>query len=52
MSNVNIKKKTNSNKIKVNSRLLNAIKEVEEIEVGKIKSKKYKSFDEALKDIK
>ena len=52
MSNINNKKKTNSNKIKVNSILLNAIKEVEEIEAGKTKPKKYKTIDEALKDIK
>ena len=34
-----------------NARLLSAIEEVEAIEKGKIKAKKYKNFDEALKDI-
>ena len=31
--------------------LLSAIEEVEAIEKGKIEAKKYKNFDEALKDI-
>ena len=34
-----------------NARLLNALEEVEAIESGKIKPKKYKSFDDALEDI-
>ncbi len=34
-----------------NARLLKAIKEVEDIESGIIKTKKYKSFEEAIKDI-
>lgn len=34
-----------------NARLISAMEEVEAIENGKIKSKKYKNFDEALKDI-
>ena len=34
-----------------NARLLSAIEEVEAIEEGKIVAKKYKNFDEALKDI-
>lgn len=34
-----------------NERLLNAIKEVEDIESGRIKPKKYKTFEEALEDI-
>ena len=32
-------------------RLLSAIKEVEDIESGKIKAKKYKTFEEAIKDL-
>ena len=34
-----------------NARLISAMEEVEAIESGKIKAKKYKSFEEALKDI-
>lgn len=34
-----------------NSRLISAIKEVEAIESGKIKAKKYKTFEDALEDI-
>lgn len=34
-----------------NARLINALKEAEAIETGKIKVKKYKNFEEALKDI-
>ena len=34
-----------------NARLLSAMEEVEAIEAGKIKAKKYKSFEEALKDL-
>ena len=34
-----------------NARLINALNEVEAIETGKIKVKKYKNFEEALKDI-
>ena len=34
-----------------NARLLSAMEEVEAIEAGKIKDKKYKSFEEALKDL-
>ncbi|MBR1385980.1 MAG: type II toxin-antitoxin system RelB/DinJ family antitoxin [Bacilli bacterium] len=34
-----------------NARLLSAMEEVEEIESGKIKTKKYKTFEEALEDI-
>ena len=34
-----------------NARLISAMEEVEAIESGKIQSKKYKSFEEALKDI-
>ena len=34
-----------------NARLISAIKEVEAIESGKIKAKKYKSFEEVLEDI-
>lgn len=34
-----------------NARLISAMEEVETIETGKIKAKKYKSFEEALKDI-
>lgn len=33
-------------------KLLDAINEVENIELGKIKAKKYKCFEEALEDIK
>ena len=35
----------------LNARLLSVIEEVETIEEGKIEAKKYKNFDEALKDI-
>ena len=34
-----------------NERLMRALEEVEAIENGKIKAKRYKSFDDALKDI-
>lgn len=34
-----------------NARLISAIEEVEAIESGKIKAKKYKTFEEALEDI-
>lgn len=34
-----------------NARLVSAMKEVESIETGEIKAKKYKNFDEILKDI-
>ena len=34
-----------------NARLISAMEEVEAIENGTIKAKKYKSFEEALKDI-
>ena len=34
-----------------NAKLISAIEEVEAIEAGKIKAKKYKSFEEALEDI-
>lgn len=34
-----------------NARLLSAIEEVEAIESGKIKAKKYKKFEDALEDI-
>ncbi len=34
-----------------NARLIKAMEEVEAIESGKIKSKKYKTFEEALEDI-
>lgn len=34
-----------------NARLIRAIEEVEAIESGKIKAKKYKTFEEALEDI-
>ena len=34
-----------------NERLLSAIKEVEDIESGKIKAKRYKTFEDALKDL-
>ena len=34
-----------------NERLLNALKEVEDIESGKIKAKRYKTFEDALKDL-
>ena len=34
-----------------NARLLSAIKEVEDIESGKIKTKKYKTFEETIEDI-
>ena len=34
-----------------NERLLSAIKEVEDIESGKITPKRYKTFEDALKDI-
>ena len=34
-----------------NARLISAMEEVEAIEAGKIKTKKYKSFEDALKDI-
>ena len=34
-----------------NQRLLDAIEEVEAIESGKIEAKRYKSFEEALKDL-
>ena len=34
-----------------NQRLLNALKEVEDIENGKIKAKRYKNFEDALKDL-
>ncbi len=34
-----------------NAKLISAIEEVEAIESGKIKTKKYKSFEEALEDI-
>ena len=34
-----------------NQRLLNALREVEDIESGKIKAKKYRNFEDALKDL-
>ena len=34
-----------------NARLISALEEVEAIESGKIQAKKYKTFDEVLKDI-
>lgn len=34
-----------------NARLISAMEEVEAIETGKIKTKKYKTFEEALEDI-
>lgn len=34
-----------------NARLISAMEEVEAIESGKIKAKKYKSFEDALEDI-
>ena len=34
-----------------NARLISAIEEVEAIEAGKIKAKKYKTFEDALEDI-
>ncbi len=34
-----------------NDRLLNALQEVEDIESGKIKAKRYKTFEDALKDL-
>ena len=34
-----------------NARLISAIEEVEDIESGKIKAKKYKTFEDALEDI-
>lgn len=34
-----------------NKRLMDALEEVEAIENGKIKAKRYKSFEEALKDL-
>lgn len=34
-----------------NARLISAIEEVEAIESGKIKAKKYKTFEDALEDI-
>ncbi len=34
-----------------NERLLSAIKEVEDIESGKIKAKRYNTFEDALKDL-
>lgn len=34
-----------------NARLISAMEEVEAIESGKLKAKKYKTFEEALKDI-
>ena len=34
-----------------NARLISAIEEVEAIESGKIKAKKYKTFEEAIEDI-
>lgn len=34
-----------------NKKLLNAIEEVEAIESGKIEAKRYKTFEEALKDL-
>ncbi len=34
-----------------NARLISALEEVEEIESGKIKAKKYKTFEDALEDI-
>ena len=34
-----------------NARLIKAIEEVEAIESGKIKAKKYKTFEEAIEDI-
>ena len=34
-----------------NARLISAIEEVEAIESGKIKAKKYKTFEEALEDL-
>ena len=34
-----------------NAKLISAIEEVEAIESGKIKAKKYKTFEEALEDI-
>ena len=34
-----------------NERLLSAIKEVEDIESGKLKAKRYKTFEDALKDL-
>ena len=35
----------------LNTRLISAIEEVEAIESGKIKAKKYKTFEDALEDI-
>jgi DNA-damage-inducible protein J len=34
-----------------NERLLSAIKEVEDIESGKVKPKRYKTFEDAVKDL-
>lgn len=34
-----------------NARLISAMEEVEAIETGKIKTKKYKTFEEAIEDI-
>ena len=34
-----------------NEKLLTALKEVQDIEDGKISAKRYKTFEEALKDI-
>ena len=34
-----------------NARLISAMEEVEAIESGKLKAKKYKTFEETLKDI-
>ena len=34
-----------------NKRLLNALEEVEDIETGKVEAKRYKSFEDALKDL-
>lgn len=34
-----------------NKRLINALEEAEKIEQGKIKAKRYKNFDEVLKDL-
>lgn len=34
-----------------NKRLLNALEEVEQIESGKVKAKRYQSFEDALKDL-
>ena len=40
-----------SSMVNPNIKLISAMKEADDIEKGKIKVKKYKSFDDALKDI-